>query len=298
MRISLGPALYFWPRATLEAFYTASVASPAEIIYLGETVCSKRRSFRPDDWLALGRELASAGKQVVLSTLTLVESRAEMGVMKRLCSNGEFLVEANDLAAVQVLAEQRLPFVAGPAINIYNAYTLKVLRRQGLQRWVMPFELSRHDLGTILADADRLGVRAGLEVEVYSYGRIPLAYSARCFTARHHNLPKDQCDLKCLEDPAGMPLRTQEGEEFLTINGIQTQSGRVYDLLPEWQDMRDLGVDIMRLSPQLKSTLQLAQTLHAAMQDGQALPPVDDANACNGYWYGEPGMAFKEHSRA
>src|SRR5690625_3383423 len=193
MRISLGPVLYFWPREALEAFYTASVASPVEIVYLGETVCSERRSFRPDDWLDLGRELAAAGKQVVLSTLTLVESRAEMGVMKRLCGNGEFLVEANDLAAVQLLAEQGLPFVAGPAINVYNAYTLKVLRRQGLQRWVLPFELSRTDLQAILADAERLGLREGLEVEVFSYGRIPLAYSARCFTARHHNLPKDQC---------------------------------------------------------------------------------------------------------
>lgn len=292
MRISLGPVLYFWPRETLEAFYTASLASSIEIVYLGETVCSKRRSFRPDDWLELGRELAAAGKQVVLSTLTLVESRAEMGVMRRLCSNGEFLVEANDLAAVQLLTEQKLPFVAGPAINVYNAYTLKVLRRQGLQRWVMPFELSRQDLHTILADAERLGVREGLEVEVFSYGRIPLAYSARCFTARHHNLPKDQCDLKCLDDPAGLPLRTQEGEQFLTINGIQTQSGRIYDLLPEWQDMQALGVDIMRLSPQLKGTSQLAQALHAAAHEGQELPPTN-VQACNGYWYGEAGMALR-----
>lgn len=291
MRISLGPVLYFWPRERLEAFYAASVASPAEIVYLGETVCSKRRSFRPDDWVQLGRELAKAGKQVVLSTLTLVESRAEMGVMKRLCRNGEFLVEANDLAAVKLLAEQGLPFVAGPAINVYNAYTLRVLRRQGLQRWVMPFELSRHDLETILSDAERLGVRDGLELEVYSYGRIPLAYSARCFTARHHNLQKDQCELRCLQDPAGIPLRTQEGEEFLTINGIQTQSGRIYDLRPEWQDMRALGVDIMRISPQPEGTPELVQRLHDAIRQGKPLR-ADPARACNGYWYGGPGMVF------
>lgn len=292
MRISIGPVLYFWPRQTLEEFYRELAASPASTVYLGETVCSKRRSFRPEDWIELGRELATAGKEVVLSTLTLVESRAEMGVMKRLCGNGEFRVEANDLAAAQLLSEQGLPFVAGPAINIYNAYTLKTLRRLGLNRWVMPFELSRTDLATILDDAQQLGLRDGLEVEVYSYGRIPLAYSARCFTARHHNLPKDQCELKCIDDPVGMPLRTQEGEEFLTINGIQTQSGKIYDLLPEWQDMQALGVDIMRISPQPSGTLQRVQALHDAINSGQPLPAADPL-ACNGYWYGDPGMDYR-----
>lgn len=292
MRIAIGPVLYFWPRETLEAFYQTIAASPAEIVYLGETVCSKRRSFRPDEWIALGRELAAAGKEVVLSTLTLIESRAELGVVKRLCGNGEFRVEANDLSAVQLLSEQGLPFVAGPAINVYNAHTLRALRRLGLSRWVMPFELSRNDLAAVLTQAGELGQREGLEVEVMGYGRIPLAYSARCFTARHHNLPKDQCELRCLNDPEGIPLRTQEGEPFLTINGIQTQSGRVYDLLPQWQDMQELGVDILRISPQPTGTAERVQALHAAIHQGQPLPAVDPL-ACNGYWFGQPGMDYR-----
>lgn len=292
MRIAIGPVLYFWPRETLEAFYQTIAASPAEIVYLGETVCSKRRSFRPDEWIALGRELAAAGKEVVLSTLTLIESRAELGVVKRLCGNGEFRVEANDLSAVQLLSEHGLPFVAGPAINIYNAQTLRALRRLGLSRWVMPFELSRNDLAAVLPQAEELGQREGLEVEVMGYGRIPLAYSARCFTARHHNLPKDQCELRCLNDPEGIPLRTQEGEPFLTINGIQTQSGRVYDLLPQWQDMQELGVNILRISPQPTGTAERVQALHAAIHQGQPLPAVDPL-ACNGYWFGQPGMDYR-----
>lgn len=292
MRISIGPVLYLWTRKTLEDFYQQSLASPADIIYLGETVCSKRRSFRPEDWIELGRELTAAGKSVSLSTLTLIESRAEVGVVKRLCSNGELQVEANDLAAAQLLFEQGLPFTAGPAINVYNAYTLKKLRRLGLNRWVMPFELSRSDLGAILADADTLGLRNGLEVEVFSYGRIPLAYSARCFTARHHNLPKDQCELICGQDPEGIPLLTQEGKPFLTINGIQTQSGLIYDLRSEWEDMQSLGVDIMRISPRPGSTMQTIQELHDAITQGVALPSPDPMS-CNGYWYGDPGMDLR-----
>lgn len=292
MRISIGPVLYLWARETLEDFYRQSLDSPAEIIYLGETVCSKRRSFRPEDWIELGRELTAAGKSVALSTLTLIESRAEIGVIKRLCGNGELHVEANDLAAAHLLAEQGLPFTAGPAINVYNAHTLKTLRRLGLSRWVMPFELSRADLAAILADAETLGLRDGLEVEVFSYGRIPLAYSARCFTARHHNLPKDQCELICGQDPEGMPLLTQEGKPFLTINGIQTQSGLIYDLRSEWEDMQALGVDIMRISPRPEGTMQRVRELHEAITQAKPLPAPDPLS-CNGYWYGDPGMDLR-----
>jgi len=72
MRLSLGPLLYPWSRDAIEAFYAERVADPVDIVYLGETVCAKRRSLATDDWLALGRELAAAGKQVVLDVYSTV----------------------------------------------------------------------------------------------------------------------------------------------------------------------------------------------------------------------------------
>jgi collagenase-like PrtC family protease len=44
-----------------------------------------------------------------------------------------------------------------------------------------------------------------METEVFAYGRLPLAFSARCFTARHFNLQKDTCEFRCLEFADGMP---------------------------------------------------------------------------------------------
>lgn len=41
------------------------------------------------------------------------------------------------------------------------------------------------------------------EVELFAYGHLPLAYSARCFTARAENLPKDDCQFVCLNYPEG-----------------------------------------------------------------------------------------------
>ena len=143
MKFSLGPNLFFWPKNDVEQFYQQAKKSSADIIYLGETVCSKRRELKVKDWLALARELAQdTSKEIVISTMTLLESPAEIVTLKKLCDNGDLLVEANDLSAVQIMHDLNMPFVAGPAINCYNLSTLKVLIKQGMMRWLMPVELS------------------------------------------------------------------------------------------------------------------------------------------------------------
>jgi collagenase-like PrtC family protease len=127
---------------------------------------------------------------VVLSTLALVQASSELGELKRYVENGDFLLEASDLGVVNMCAERKLPFVAGHALNCYNAVTLRILLKQGMVRWCMPVELSRDWLVNLLNQCDELGIRNQFEVEVLSYGHLPLAYSARCFTARSEDRPK------------------------------------------------------------------------------------------------------------
>src|SRR5690606_7807904 len=188
MKPSLGPALFYWTREKLQNFYAEMLEQPLDIIYLGETVCSKRRAFSLDGWLGLARELREAGCQaeLVLSGLTLIEAASELSSLRRLCNNGELLVEANDIGAVQMLNESRLPFVAGPALNIYNGQALAELIDMGMQRWCPPVECSGALVRDSLQQLDTLGV-ARPEVELFAYGHLPLAYSARCFTARAEN---------------------------------------------------------------------------------------------------------------
>ena len=291
--LSLGPVQYYWPRDTLLDFYAGIAESPVDIVYLGETVCAKRRSMRLDDWLGVADELAAAGKEVVLSSLALVEAESELKTLRRLCDNGRFMVEANDMAAVQLLAG-RVPFVAGPFVNIYNQHTLAVLARNGLRRWVMPVELSRDTLAAMQAQRPD-----GVETEVYAYGRLPLALSARCFTARAHNLPKDDCQFRCLDYPDGMLLETQDAQRFLCINGIQTQSALTHILLGKLDDMRGLGIDIVRISPQSQHTSAVITAFADVLRDGR---DSDDAERelmrympsgpCDGYWSGNAGMTW------
>jgi len=139
-----------------------------------------------------------------------------------------------------------------------------------------------------------------LETEVFAYGRLPLAFSARCFTARHYNLPRDDCQFRCLEHPDGLPLATREGEPLLNLNGTQTQSARVHDLSAAVGELRGLGVDVLRVSPQASHIDEIISVFRALIDGtlgaGDARGRLDasrSAAACNGYWYERPGMDYR-----
>ena len=289
MNLSLGPLLYYWSREDVLAFYDAAASWPVDRIYLGESVCSRRHLLRLPDWLALAETLAAAGKEAVLSTQTLIESESDLKMLRRIVADGRFRIEANEWGAVRLLSEAGVPFVAGPALNVYNPETLDVLAGLGATRWLPPVEMSRDALAALLQQRP-----SGMETEVFAYGKLPLAYSARCFTARHYNLPKDDCQFRCLDHPDGLPLATREGEPFLTLNGIQTQSAGVYTLIGELPALRELGVACLRLSPQSRHMGRVVETFQAALAgDAHAAdtlahcmpgPPVD------GYWHGRAGL--------
>lgn len=292
LKLSVGPVLYYWPREVLLEFYQRLAETPVDIIYLGETVCSKRRILSAEEWLELAAQLALAGKQVVLSSLALIEAGSELGSLKTLCENDRFLVEANDMAAVQLLSGKK-PFVTGPSINIYNSRTLALLSSLGLKRWVIPLELSRNTLADLQSQ-----IPPGVETEVFAYGRMPLAFSARCFTARAHNLPKDDCQFRCLDYPDGLLLSTRDDDPFLILNGIQTQSARSFNLLSHLDELSRLGVDVLRISPQAKHTPEIIALFHdclharrSAIESQAELEALMPTGPCDGYWYEKPGMA-------
>lgn len=293
MKLSVGPISYYWERQRVLDFYQQAADCTAEIVYLGEVICSKRRLVKSEDWLAIGTELQQSGKQVVLSSLTLLEAASETSSLKKLCNNGFFMVEANDIAAVQLLSKAGRPFVTGPSVNVYNCRSLALLAGKGLKRWVLPVELGLDTLRDLQAERP-----AGVEMEVFAFGRLPLAYSARCYTARAHNLPKDDCRFKCLDYPDGSLLKTREGQDFLVLNGIQTQSALTHQVLEQLPELALLGVDILRISPQSNHTMEIIEIFDAARRGAAPQPLVQELlgflplGACNGYLLEQAGMYF------
>jgi collagenase-like PrtC family protease len=288
-QISVGPLLYYWPRQRTMDFYAALAESPADIIYVGETVCSRRHELRADDWLELARDLRAMGKSVVLSGRTLIETGAEASALKKLCEQEDFMVEAGELGAVRHLGGRG--FVAGPHVNAYHGGTLAWLASRGAARFVAPLEMDGTTLARLLRERP-----AGMQAEVMVWGRMALAFSARCFTARHFRLKKDDCGFRCIEHPDGLDMRTRESREFLGINGIQVQSAACLDLLAEAPELAGMGVEVLRVSPQSAGTLEAISALDATRRGGKpaAVSPPAGIGRCNGYYYGQAGINLQE----
>lgn len=305
--LTVGPLLYFWPRDRVLAFYAGIADSPADCVVLGEVVCARRRELRLEDWLALGRELTQAGKQVVMATQALVETEADLRLIERLADQGCAAVEAGDASALALL-QGRVPLVLGPHINIYSRLALQAHADLGVLRWVPAVELPLDALACINPSHDRVAGHAGrpIETEVWAFGRLPLSFSARCFTARQQGVPKDRCGFPCLDDPDGRLVRSSEGEGFLVLNGTQTQSAGLQCLLPQRSALAAAGATRLRLSPHAAGFEQVLQDFDAVFNGrasaaealrrwptlGVPQPLVD------GYAHGQAGMVALQEEDA
>lgn len=300
--INVGPVLYHWPRQALLDFYAALADSAADTVTLGETVCARRRELRLDDWLAIGRELAAAGKTVVLAAQTLIETEADLRLIERQGEQADFAVEAGDASALQLLAG-RVPLVLGPHLNIYSRAALVEHAGLGARRWVAPAELALDAVALVNPPSDPVRTPAGEPIasEVFAFGRLPLAFSARCFTARHHRVPKDDCGFRCLADADGLLLSSTEGSPFLVLNGTQTQSAAVHSLLGDRAALIGAGVAGVRLSPCAHGFAQVLADFDAVLNQGADAHGRPEAWSAlgvptplaNGYAWRQPGLHWQ-----
>lgn len=298
MKISVGPVLFEWGRSALKDFWKRmAFESQADVLYLGEVVCSKRQALTLNDLEELAGELAPSGKELVLSTMGLIMSDEEQGELHRLKDLAVGLgvkLEANDMAGIGV--GEGCSLVAGPHVNVYNPATLDFLQEVGVVRMVFPVELPAESIAGIV----RAPHARPIEFELFAQGRLPLTFSARCYTARAFRLSKNNCQFKCGDFPDGLITRTQEGEGLLVMNGIQTMSEKVHTLIADVPRLHGLGIDLVRISPQSQYTLEVVAiwraTLDGRMAPDEALVKLGELNGgepfCNGYFHNQPGMSF------
>lgn len=290
LKLSLGPIQFFWPKSDVFDFYQQAAVWPVDIIYLGEIVCARRQEVRVDDWLALAKDLASTGKEIVLSSQVLLETEIDLRRLRKFAENAQFKIEANDLGAAKLARDNGLPFVAGATLNIYNEETLAFFQQLGAARWMAPVEMTAKQIATVMQKSSRVSC------EILAWGQVPLAYSARCFTARHYNLRKDLCEFKCQEHPDGLLLKTREGQPFLTLNGIQTMSAGCTALIDHYAELQSAGVGVLRMSPQSTYMKEIVQ-VHAQVVRGEKTPaeamsdlrPLAPGALVDGFWRGCAG---------
>jgi collagenase-like PrtC family protease len=293
----MGPALFNWSADKWRDFYFR-IADEAEVesVYIGEVVCAKRAPFYIEQLPEVIERLEAGGKRPVLSTLALVMNRSERESVRQFASERDFTIEVNDISALSHLGERSKPHIIGPNINCYNEETLEWFANNGAFRLCLPVELPIESVRIMAAH----GRRIGMEVEMMAYGRMPLAVSARCYHARVHRLSKDSCQFVCGEDADGLPLRTLDREDFLTVNGVQTMSHECLNLLPDLAALAAMGVSVFRLSPQSCDMVAVAslyrQVLDGKMSGEEASRKLAgisfDAPFANGYIHRQPGAKW------
>lgn len=289
LKITMGPIPYLWSGEKWRDFYFRIADSGlVDAVTLGEVVCSKRDHFTRPFLPEVIERLQQSGKDIALASLILVTQEREVLATRKL-ANAETQIEANDLSALRLLAGK--PHLVGPFVNVYNSATARFLIKRGATRICLGPELPASSIGPIIAGAP------GIEYEVFAFGRLPLAISARCAHARAKGHSKDNCQFVCGEEPDGLDVDTLDGQPFLSINGVQTMSRHCHVLLAEMPTLASLGVTHLRLSPQDCDMVEVA-SLFAQVRDGaistaEGMAKLEKVYAlapfANGFLHGQAG---------
>lgn len=293
MQLSLGPVLYNWaPERWRDFYFRIADEAPVDIVSVGEIVCSKRAPFFTEYLPEVIERLESAGKQVLLGSLILVSLRRERRQTAELCTADGALVEVNDLTCLKSIRGR--PHAIGPYVNIYNETSAAFHVQQGATRICLPPELPISSVAVIAAAVPQA------VIEVFAFGRVPLAISARCYHARLHKLSKDNCRFVCEKDPDGLALKTLDQQDFLTVNGVQTLSHACTNLLGDIAALREAGIGSLRLSPQDCDMVEVARTFRDVLDQRSSVGDAEGRLSelypgiafANGFLRGQPGFSF------
>jgi collagenase-like PrtC family protease len=301
MELTLGPVLFEWKREELIRFYETVAEMPVDTVYLGEMVCDKR-------WLGaetiseIADKLTRAGKKVVLSSLVVVSNETELETTRELVRL-PYAVEANDMSVFNMVEAQKSSGAkelrAGPHITTYNVPSVEFLQSVGVAHVTFPVELSGEAVGFNIKET-------GIKGEVFGHGKVPLAFSWRCYTSRAHGLDKSNCAHDCARDPDGMEISSIEGEPLFTINGTTILSAKTYSLIELTDDIAAKGVAAIRISPQSVGTAEVVETFRARIageiSSDEAVERLlvlsrkvaGAGGLCNGWWLGRAGMEYAQ----
>jgi collagenase-like PrtC family protease len=296
--LSLGPVPYLWDGPKWRDFYfRIADEAPVSHVTLGEIVCSKRLHFTEPFAADVIERLEAAGKRVHLASLAMVTLERESRHVRAMAADSLWPVEAGDLSALHVLNGR--PHTIGPLVNVYNAATARLLSSRGAFSICLPPELPMASVAEIIKGAP------DTDFEIFAFGRMPLAISARCAHARSKGLTKDNCQFICANDPDGLPVHTLARQPFLALNGVQTVSFTCQALIGELDELSAIGVRRIRLSPQdcdMVAVAQAHQDVLSGQIDGEEglarlrtiYPGVP---LSNGFFHDQAGAAFVARTR-
>ncbi len=260
MELCVGPVLFNWNKEAFLRFYQSIADSPADTVYIGEVICTKREGLSVRDIEDIADSLSKRGKKVILSTPAIVAGREELGYIDALLAL-PYPVEANDMAVLNMADGTQKEVIAGPHLEVYNHMAVEFLMSRGIKRVVFPVELPADSIRHII---DKTGILGELIV----HGRVPLAFSWRCYTLRTQGLKRKHCKNQCSQWPEGMEIKTLDGERVFNINGTSILSARVIALAELANQIRQIPVGALRIYPHPSHTPRTLEIYKNTFQNG------------------------------
>jgi len=301
------------PAGSMEAL-RAAIANGANAVYLGGKQFSARAfadNFTIEE-IAQAVELAHFhGVKVYVAVNTLVSDQELVEMLdyaSQLYTAGVDAVIIQDIGLLQLLhkALPQLPLHASTQMTVMNPDLTSLLQAKGIQRVILPRELSLEDL-------KRFRERSALEMEAFVHGALCVCYSGQCLFSsmvggRSGN--RGKCAQPCrmayqLCDEYGDPAeQLVDGKYLLSPRDLfgYEQLSALHEVgLASWKiegrmKRPQYVATVSRIYAKALAQLDLGLPFSPDAEDLRQLTQVFNRDHSSGYWLNNPGaslMSFK-----
>lgn len=267
-----------------------------------------------DEEIVKASKLAHSLNKKVYVTLNIIAHDADFEGLKDylLFLQNEAKVDAVIVADIGIMQFVRvnaplLDIHLSTQANIINSYSANFFAELGVKRLILARELSLKEIANI-----RKNLSPKVEIEVFVHGAMCMAYSGRCLlsnylTGRDSN--HGECVQACRwkyyvrEVSREDELEVEEDEK-----GSYIFNSRDLNMLPYLKELKDAGVDSIKIEGRMKSSFYVATVVNAYRMALDILPKRPTEEICEelmkashrryttGFYFDETNRQYQEDS--
>ena len=258
--------------------------------------------------------LAHSLKKKVYVTLNIIAHDADFEGLKEylLFLQNEAKVDAVIVADIGIMQFVRinaplLDIHLSTQANIINSYSANFFAELGVKRLILARELSLKEIANI-----RKNLSPKVQIEVFVHGAMCMAYSGRCLLSNYLS-GRDSNHGECVQACRWKYyVREVSREDELEVEedekGSYIFNSRDLNMLPYLKELKDAGVDSIKIEGRMKSSFYVATVVNAYRMALDILPKKPTEEICEelmkashrryttGFYFDETNRQYQEDS--
>ena len=258
--------------------------------------------------------LAHSLKKKVYVTLNIIAHDADFEGLKEylLFLQNEAKVDAVIVADIGIMQFVRinaplLDIHLSTQANIINSYSANFFAELGVKRLILARDLSLEEIRNI-----RKNLSPKVEIEVFVHGAMCMAYSGRCLLSNYLS-GRDSNHGECVQACRWKYyVREVSREDELEVEeddkGSYIFNSRDLNMLPYLKELKDAGVDSIKIEGRMKSSFYVATVVNAYRMALDILPKKPTEEICEelmkashrryttGFYFDETNRQYQEDS--